>query len=70
MHTTIVQIVSGAGIHQAWTFDAKTKPASVSAAMRFCRRGWELDTTVSYADFTKVEKVSAGPDLTYVRLHC
>jgi hypothetical protein len=69
MHTTIVQVVSSAGVHQAWSFDAATKAGSVSKAMRFCREGWEIDTTLDYSDFTKVEKINPCDGLTYIKLH-
>jgi hypothetical protein len=41
--------------NQVWSFDAKTKAASVSKAMRFIRKGWEIE--------------GDDPDLTVTKKH-
>lgn len=69
MHTVIVQLWSEwGGLHRAWTFEAANKGAAMTKAMSFCRKGWDMDPTSDTADFSKIQKVQAHPELTYVKL--
>ena len=72
MHTAIIQVIGEKRnrnvIHEAHTFDAKTKAAAISAAMRRARSWWTLEGEL--ADFERIEKVDAVDGLTYIRLFC
>jgi len=75
MHTTILQVVSKApesaarklNVHEAHTFEAKTKAASIAKAKRQARRWWGLDG--EGADFSKIDQFDAADGLTYIQLH-
>jgi hypothetical protein len=67
MHTTIIQIVTKAGIHEAHIFDAKTKAASISSARRAARKWWTLEGP--FADFVRVQQFDVCDGLTCIELH-
>lgn len=52
-------------IEQTYQFDAKTKAAAMSVAMRFAKSGWDLET-----DFKKIEKIHQNDlGLSYIKLY-
>ena len=73
MHTAIIQVISESHkgkrtIHEAHTFDAKTKAAAISSAMRKARSWWTLEG--EHADFERIEKDHTGLGVSYIKLFC